>query len=67
MEYDAAAINLLHGDHERPMIWSDDLRVVEMAGSHNIGTPCTTLMRGRASGSYNLRTTDIWGDRGRAE
>ena len=37
------ARNLLHGDHTAWIIWDF---MVAMAGSHDIGTPCTILARG---------------------
>ena len=63
---DLIAKNLLHGDHTILSIQPEHL-VVAIAGSHNIGTPFITLSKGWVYCSYNFRTIDVWGDRGRAE
>ena len=66
MLYNEIAMNLLHGDH---VIHQTKLEhcMVAIAGSHDIGTPCTTLVKGWAYSLYNLCTIDVLGDKGRAE
>ena len=59
-------MNLLHGDHVAPLAPPLSATTV-MVGSHEIGSPYTTLARGRAYGLCSLRTIDVRGDRGSAE
>ena len=59
-------MNLLHGDHAIHRIELEHF-MVAMLGSHDVGTPHTTLAKGWAYRSYNLRMIDVRGDRGRAE
>ena len=54
-------MNLLHGDHAAAATESPLFTVVTIC-SHEIGTPCTILARGRAYGMYSLRTIDVLGD-----
>jgi len=53
-------MDLLHGDHAAA---STRLLnpVAAVLGSHEIGSPCTILVKGRACDSYNPRTSDSRG------
>ena len=59
-------MNLLHGDHIEPIIGLEGF-VVAIVESHDIGFPCTILIKGWAYRPYSCHTTDVWGERGRAE
>ena len=59
-------MDLLHGDHVAAVTIPRN-RVVAILGSHEVCSPCTILVKGRARDSYNLRTSDSRGDSGRAE
>ena len=59
-------MNLLHDDHTacgKPR----GVVAVASLGSHNAGTPCTTLTKGCACDSYSFRTIDSLGVTTRAE
>jgi len=60
------AMDLLHGDHVTAVTPLGN-RVVEILGSHEVCSPRTILVKGRARDSYNPRTSDSRGDSGRAE
>jgi len=60
------AMDLLHGDHAAAKIFLGN-RVATTLGSHEVGSPCTILIKGWACDPYNPRTSDFWGDSGRAE
>ena len=60
------AMNLLHGDHTATSIAEGNF-IAAMLGSHEFGSPCTILAKGRACCSYIARTIEVLGDRGRAE
>ena len=60
------AITLLHGDQIAlyvPILLCE----VTVAGSHEDGSPRTTLARGRVYCLYSSRMIEVWGDRGSAE
>jgi len=59
-------MDLLHGDHAAA-VTSLGNRMVAKLGSHEVGSPRTILVKGRACDSYNPRTSDSRGDSGRAE
>jgi len=60
------AMDLLHGDHVAAVTLPGN-RVVVILGSHEVGSPCAILVKGRTCDSYNPRTSDFRGDSGRAE
>ena len=53
-------MNLLHGDHIACQIIERDVAAA-IFGSHNAGTPCTTLTKGRECDLYNFCTIDSLG------
>ena len=59
-------MNLLHGDHAAVQTEEEGF-LATMIGSHEIGSPCTILVKGRACDLYSSRTIDVLGDSGRAE
>ena len=60
------AMKLLHGDHTTgPILKGND--VAAMSGSHVIGTPHTTRVKGWAYDSYSFRIVDVFGDSTSAE
>jgi len=59
-------MSLLHGDHAAVQTEEGGF-LATMVGSHEIGSPWTTLIKGWAYGLYSSRTIDVFGDRGRAE
>ena len=62
----ATATNLLHGDQAAKRERSS-WYTVATTGSHEIGSPWTTLAKGHPYRLYTSRTIDLWGDRGSAE
>jgi len=49
-------------------VWiSEEVFLVAMLGFHEVGSPCTTLVKREACDSYSFHTRDVWGDKGRAE
>ena len=54
------AMSLLHGDHTADMISKWDV-VAAVLGSHNAGTPCTTLTKGCTCDLYSPCTIDCLG------
>jgi hypothetical protein len=63
---DLIAMNLLHGDHMAARIAKEDVATAAF-GSHDAGTPCTTLTKGRACDLYSPCTIDSLGVSTRAE
>jgi len=59
-------MDLLHGDHAAASTLLGN-RAAAVLGSHEVGSPCTILVKGWACDSYNPRTSDFRGDSGRAE
>ena len=53
-------MNLLHGDHTTKLIPAGRV-VAAVLVSHDIGTPHTTRMKGRACDLYSFRIIDSWG------
>ena len=60
------ATTLLHGDQIASCGVISPYTVVAV-GSHEDGSPRTTLARGRMYCLYSSRTIEVWGDRGSAE
>ena len=60
------AMNLLHGDHTAVSTGLGNFTVAILE-SHEVGSPCTILAKGRACCSYSFRTIDVLGESGRAE
>ena len=60
------AITLLHGD-QTASYGLVSLYKVAAIGSHEDGSPRTTLAMGRAYCLYSSRIIEVWGDRGSAE
>ena len=60
------AIILLHGD-QIALYGSLSLYKVTAVGSHEDGSPRTTLARGQAYCLYSSCMIEVWGDRGSAE
>jgi hypothetical protein len=58
-------MNLLHGDHTAAPREEEAFSVV-MHG-YEVGSPCAILAKGRARDMYSSRTSDVRGDRVRAE
>ena len=65
--FPTAAMNLLHGDQIASYGGAVSLCKVAAVGSHEDGSPRTTLARGRAYCLYSSRMIEVWGDRGSAE
>ena len=61
-----SAITLLHGD-QTALYEPIALYNVAAVGSHEDGSPRTTLARGRVYCLYSSRMIEVWGDRGSAE
>jgi len=59
-------MSLLHGDHVAVQT-EEGVFLATMVGSHEIGSPWTTLIKGRACDLCSSRTIDVLGDRGRTE
>jgi len=59
-------MNLLHGDHTASSI-AEGRVVAAIFVSHDVGSPCTTLVKGWACDSYSFRTIDFWGANASAE
>ena len=64
--FPTAAMNLLHGD-QIALYGVISLYKMAAVGSHEDGSPRTTLARGRVYCSYSSRMIEVWGDRGSAE
>ena len=62
----ATAMNLLQGDHTTSPLKSSRYAVAA-TGSHETGTPRTTLKKGLAYCLYVLHMIEVWGDRESAE
>ena len=60
------AIILLHSD-QIASYGAIPLHKVAAVGSHEDGSPRTTLARGRVYCLYSSRIIEVWGDRGSAE
>ena len=60
------AMNLLHGDHTADSILEEHV-VAAVFASHETGSSCTTLVKGRACDSYSFRTIDFLGETTSAE
>ena len=61
-----AAMNPLHGD-QIASCGKVSVYKVAAAGSHEDGSPRTTLARGWVYCLYSSRMIEVWGDRGSAE
>lgn len=59
-------MNLLQGDHMANSMMLGHV-VAATFEPHDAGSPCTTLVQGRAYDSYNFRTADVFGVNASAE
>ena len=59
-------MNLLHGDHAAKLI-REECVVAAVCVSHDIGIPCTTLMKGQTCDPYCLHMIEFLGTNVSAE